>query len=151
MRSRLPRAELLRRLVPILLIAFAAVAFTGFIFQIVKDKRTAIDAGRHQLMLLADVTALHLKDHTLGTNQDWQAALASSLPKGALRNGRTAILAGPGGNIQARVPSDGTPGTNLLAILGPQQPLTILGVDAGVLRMTLPDGTDAIVTVRDVP
>ena len=40
---------------------------------------------------------------------------------------------------------------NLLTILGPQQPLTMFGADAGVLRLTLLDGTDAIVTVRDVP
>ena len=147
----LPRAELLRRLVPILLIAFAAVTFTGFIFQIVKDKRTAIDAGRHQLMLLADVAALNLKGQSLGADSDWQSALTASLPKGALRDGRTVLLAGPEGNIQARAPIDAVQGTNLLTVLGPQQPLTILGVDAGVLRMTLPDGSDAIATVRDIP
>jgi two-component system cell cycle sensor histidine kinase PleC len=147
----LPRAELLRRLVPILLIAFAAVTFTGFVFQIVKDKRTALDAGRHQLMLLADVAALNLKGQSLGADSDWQNALTASLPKGALRDGRSVLLAGPEGNIQARAPIDGVRGTNLLTILGPQQPLTILGVDAGVLRMTLPDGSDAIATVRDIP
>ena len=36
-------------------------------------------------------------------------------------------------------------------ILGPQQPLTTFGAEAGVLRLSLHDGTDAIVTVRNVP
>ncbi|MBM3543967.1 MAG: PAS domain-containing protein [Alphaproteobacteria bacterium] len=147
----LPRAELLRRLVPILLIAFAAVTFTGFIFQIVKDRRAVIDTGRHQLMLLADVAVLNLKGETLGKTTDWQTALATSLPKGALRDGRTALLAGPDGTIQARAPREGIQGNDLLAILGPQQPLTILGADAGVLRLTLADGNDVIATVRDIP
>ncbi len=40
---------------------------------------------------------------------------------------------------------------NLLTILGPQQPLTTFGAEAGVLRLSLLDGTDAIVTVRNVP
>ena len=40
---------------------------------------------------------------------------------------------------------------NLLTILGPQQPLTTFGAEAGVLRLTLLDGADAIVTVRNVP
>ena len=40
---------------------------------------------------------------------------------------------------------------NLLDVLGPGQPLTIMGADAGVLRLELPDGTDAFVTVRNVP
>ena len=35
--------------------------------------------------------------------------------------------------------------------LGPQQPLTTFGAEAGVLRLSLLDGTDAIVTVRNVP
>ena len=39
---------------------------------------------------------------------------------------------------------------NLLTILGPQQPLTTFGAEAGVLRLTLLDGTDAIVTVRNI-
>jgi two-component system cell cycle sensor histidine kinase PleC len=148
---RLPQAESLRRLVPILLVAFAAVALIGFVSQIVKDKRVAFDTGRYQLALLADVMALKLKDETFAGGADWQSALAANLPKGALRDGRAILLAGPEGKIQARAPIDRIPGPDLLTILGPQQPLTILGADAGVLRITLPDGTDAIVTVRDIP
>jgi two-component system, cell cycle sensor histidine kinase PleC len=147
----LPRAQLLRRLVPILIIAFAFVVLIGFVFQFLHGKRTELDSARHKLGLMADVAALNLQDKTLSSSTSWQAALAASLPRGAIADGRTALLADAEGNIQGRAPLDGAPSGNLLTILGPQQPLTIFGADAGVLRITLMDDTDAIVTVRDVP
>ena len=148
---RLPSPEVLRRLVPILLIAFGVVAFAGFASQISNGKDAALTSAQRQLALIADVTALNLKDQAPKSAKSWQKALAGSLPKRATRDGRTALLADAEGNIQARAPISNSPPGNLLTILGPQQPLTIMGADAGVLPITLPDGTDAIVTVRNVP
>jgi len=147
----LPSTELLRRLVPILLIGFAAIAFLGFAYQISNGKHAALQSAERQLALAADVTALHLKAETLSSSTGWQGALANSLPAGATRNGRTVLLADAEGNIQARAPIESPYKGNLLTILGPQQPLTIMGADAGVLRISLLDGTDSIVTVRNVP
>jgi two-component system cell cycle sensor histidine kinase PleC len=147
----LPNAELLRRLVPLLLICFVLVALTGFTFQLTHSKRTALGAATHQLALIADSTALNLKDKTLSSSANWQGALAESLSKGATADGRSALLADADGTIQARAPLGGSPMGNLLTILGPQQPLTTFGAEAGVLRLSLLDGTDAIVTVRNVP
>lgn len=147
----LPNAELLRRLVPLLLIGFVLVALTGFTFQIIHSKRTALDAASHQLALIADSTALNLKERTLASSTGWQGALAESLSKGATADGRSALLADAEGTIQARAPLGGSRAGNLLTILGPQQPLTTFGAEAGVLRLSLLDGTDAIVTVRNVP
>jgi two-component system cell cycle sensor histidine kinase PleC len=147
----LPDAELLRRLVPLLLIGFVLVALTGFTFQIIHSKRTALDAASHQLALIADSASLNLKEKTLSSSTDWQGALADSLPKGATADGRSALLADAEGTIQARAPLGGSRAGNLLTILGPQQPLTTFGAEAGVLRLSLLDGTDAIVTVRNVP
>src|SRR4029079_7999021 len=93
---------------------------------------------------------LNLKDKTLSSNTTWQGALADSLPKGATADGRTGLLADAEGQIQGRVPLDGSRTGNLLTILGPQQPLTTFGAEAGVLRLTLLDGTDAMVTVRNL-
>ena len=143
--------EILRRFVPILLIGFAAVAIAGFAYQIGNGKDAALQSAKRQLALIADVTALRLKDGTLSSSADWQGALAGSLPKGATRHGRTALFADAEGNIQGRAPINSPYTGNLLNTLGPQQPLTIMGDDAGVLRITLLDGTDAIVTVRNVP
>jgi len=147
----LPNAELLRRLVPLLLIGFVLVALTGFTFQLTHSKRAALGAATHQLALIADSTALNLKDKTLSSSANWQGALAESLSKGATADGRSALLADADGTIQARAPLGGSPMGNLLTILGPQQPLTTFGAEAGVLRLSLLDGTDAIVTVRNVP
>jgi two-component system cell cycle sensor histidine kinase PleC len=141
-----------RRLVPLLLVAFAAVAIAGFAAQLILGRQAALNSAQRQLAAIADSTALGLKDKTLSSSTDWQAALAASLPKGATTESRTALLADAEGDIQARAPfGGGTRSVNLMTVLGPQQPLTVLGADAGVLRLTLLDGTDAIVTVRNVP
>ncbi|MGC1711801.1 MAG: ATP-binding protein [Methyloceanibacter sp.] len=146
----IPKTELLRRLVPVLLIAFTCIACAGFAFQMVQGKRAALDAARQHLALLADNASLNLKDTTLGSRESWQAALAGSLPKSATSDGRYSLLADAEGNIQARAPLGGSRAGNLLTILGPQQPLTTFGAEAGVLRISLLDGTDAIVTVRNI-
>ena len=147
----LPSSEILRRLVPILLIGFAAVASLGFIYQIGNGKDAALESAERQLALTADVSALKIEAETLSSSTDWQGTLADSLPRGATSNGRIALLADAEGDVQARAPIDSNYTGNLLTILGPQQPLTIMGADAGVLRITLLDGTDALVTVRNVP
>jgi two-component system cell cycle sensor histidine kinase PleC len=147
----LPNGERLRRLVPLLLAAFAIVAILGFALQLIHGKSVAFDSASRQLSLIADNAALNLKHETLGSSATWQSALAASLPKGATADRRVALLADAEGQIQGRAPLDGSPSGNLLTILGPQQPLTTFGADAGVLRLTLLDGTDAIVTVRNVP
>jgi two-component system cell cycle sensor histidine kinase PleC len=140
-----------RRVTAILITAFTAVVLIGFAFQILHGRRTELDSARHRLGLIADVAALNLEDRGLSSATSWQAALAASLPKGATAESRTVLLADGDGNIKAQAPLDGTLSGNLLTILGPQQPLTIFGADAGVLEIELMDGTDAIVTVRDVP
>jgi len=149
--GRLPSAESLRQLVPLLLIGFGLVAALGFSYQISSGKDATIRSAERQLALMADVAALELEAEALSSSADWQGPLAASLPKGSTSDGRVALLADAEGEIQARAPIDSGYKGNLLTVLGPQQPLTIMGADAGVLRLTLLDGTDAIVTVRNVP
>ena len=146
-----PSAERLRRLVPFLLAGFAAVVTIGFAVQLIHGKRAAFETAQRNLELIADSTASNLKDRTSKPGGDWQNALAGSLPKGATAHGRTVLLANAEGDIQGRAPLIGVPSGTLINALGPQQPLTTFGADAGVLRLALPDGTDAIVTVRNVP
>lgn len=146
----LPDAEQARRLLPLLLAGFAAIAILGFTAQLVGDKRAAFATAEHRLELIADGTAANLKTKPLKPDSDWQKALADSLPKAALGMDRAILLADAEGNIQARAPLEGAPSGDLLTILGPEQPLTTFGAEAGILRLTLLDGTDAIVTVRNV-
>ncbi|MGZ5917356.1 MAG: PAS domain-containing protein, partial [Methyloceanibacter sp.] len=149
-RHYLPQADQLRRIVPILIATFVALAATGLATQLMHGKRTALATAETQLALLADITAKQLEGQSLTSGSTWQSALAASLPRGATADGRIALLADATGNIQARAPFEATPRGNLLTIIGLEQPLTTFGADAGVLRLTLTDGTDAIVTVRDV-
>ena len=149
-RHYLPQADRLRRIVPILIATFVALAATGLATQLMHGKRTALATAETQLALLADITAKQLEGQSLTSGSTWQSALAASLPRGATADGRIALLADATGDIQARAPFEATPRGNLLTIIGPEQPLTTFGADAGVLRLTLTDGTDAIVTVRDV-
>ena len=149
--SHLLKTELLRRAVPVLIAVFASLAAIGLVTQTLQSRQSAFDLAEERLALMADLTASRLKDEPLKPDSNWQGALAASLPKGATLDERTALLADADGNIQARAPLMTSETESLLAILGPQQPLTTFGADAGVLRMTLVDGTDAFVTVRDLP
>src|SRR5215813_8917452 len=149
--GHLPKTELLRRAVPVLVALFASLAAIGLVTQTLQSRQSAFDLAEERLALMADLTASRLKDEPLKPDSSWQAALAASLPKGAALDERTALLADGDGTIQARAPLMTSETASLLAILGPQQPLTTFGADAGVLRMTLVDGSDAFVTVRDLP
>ena len=147
----LPKTELLRRTVPVLIAIFASLAAIGLVTQTLQSRQSAFSLAEERLALMADLTAVRLKDEALKPDGNWQAALAASLPKGATQDERTALLADADGNIKARAPMMTSESASLLAVLGPQQPLTTFGASAGVLRMTLTDGTDAFVTVRDLP
>src|SRR5262249_12239975 len=127
------------------------VGARGRVSQTLQSRQSAFDLGEERPALMADLTASRLKDEPLKPDSSWQAALAASLPKGAALDERTALLADGDGTIQARAPLMTSETASLLAILGPQQPLTTFGADAGVLRMTLVDGSDAFVTVRHLP
>ncbi|MGC2410678.1 MAG: ATP-binding protein [Methyloceanibacter sp.] len=146
----LAKAEPLRRAVPILIAAFATLAAAGLVTQTIQARQAALNSAAERLALMADISMLRLKEQALTPSSDWQSALAASLPKGATMNDRIALLADAEGEVRALAPLAASKPASLLAILGPQQPLTTFGAEAGVLRITLADSSDAIVTVRDV-
>jgi two-component system cell cycle sensor histidine kinase PleC len=59
-----------------------------------------------------------------------------------------AVIGGAPGSIAAGLAASIGAGASLSDYLGPAQPLTIFAEKAGVLRITLPDGSDALATVR---
>lgn len=146
----IPTADVLRWLVPALLVGFVIIASLGFAYQIGNGRTAALSAAERQLALTAEVAAVKLNTETLSASPNWQRALVESLPKGTIQDGRIILLADAKGGIQASVPMNSGYKGNLLNVLGPGQPLTIMGADAGVLRLELLDGTDALVTVRNV-
>ncbi|MEG6510069.1 ATP-binding protein [Methyloligella sp. 2.7D] len=140
----------LRRALPYLILGFLVVAAIGAITQISTNKQSLLDSAEQQLTLSADLIAERLAADQSAADGNWQAALAAALPKGATLKSRRMLLAETSGKIRARAPLGGESEGTLLALLGPEQPLTTFGASAGVLRLTLTSGEDVLATVRNL-
>jgi two-component system cell cycle sensor histidine kinase PleC len=78
------------------------------------------------------------------------AALSQVLPDRALARGQHILVSDAKGDIVATFPAGIGAGGQLIERLGPSQPLTVFAEKAGVMRITLADGTDALATVRSL-
>ena len=79
---------------------------------------------------------------------DMAETLAQAVPSGALAQGQQVIVTGAAGNIAGAAPPLSNSMSTLNDYLGPSQPLTIFAEKAGVLRISLADGSEALATVR---
>ncbi len=145
---------LLRKLVPFLIVAFLGVAWTGAIIQLGNGRTEAIMAARVDLDLISSLSAMDLPielDRSKAkTAAEFSAALAAALPASTADHQRYALLADERGRIIAStVP--GETGRTLDSVLGGNQPLTMMADRAGVMRISLANGEDAIATVRNLP
>jgi two-component system cell cycle sensor histidine kinase PleC len=149
---RLLNAEpLLRRAVPVLIIAFLVTICVGAVVQVLDHRRQTLGDMVNTLDAVADVAAERLE--RLTTAEDAarrpQQLLADALPVWATASGRAFLLTNRDGIVAAVTPAiDGAIGRRLIDILGPTQPLTTFGAGAGVLEITLPNDTRALATVR---
>jgi two-component system cell cycle sensor histidine kinase PleC len=150
---RLLTAEpLLRRAVPVLIIAFLATICVGAIVQVLDHRRQSLNDMIVTLDAAADIAAERLQQ-SLAQPRDAQASLpqmlASALPPWATAAGRRFILTTADGVVAAATPAaDATIGRHLIDLLGPTQALTTFGATAGVMEITLPDDSRALATVR---
>jgi two-component system, cell cycle sensor histidine kinase PleC len=150
---RLLSAEpLLRRAVPVLIIAFLITICVGAVVQVLEQRRQVIFDARQVIEALADELAIAL-DHPAkdarGNSARTAAALEHALPAWAAAGDLAILVADADGTIVATMPADPrTLGRPLLDLLGPSQPLTTFGAAAGTLEITLPDGASAFTTVR---
>jgi two-component system cell cycle sensor histidine kinase PleC len=150
--GRLLTEKALRRIIPYLLILFFATLLAGTLGHFIYGKRIAIDDARNQISLIADTIAANLQNTGSSKKSDWQNRLARSLPAGATLEDRLVLLADGNGVVKATAPITAKKdGRALLQILGKDQPVTTFGAQAGVLQLTLADGRDALVTVRNIP
>ncbi len=152
---RLLSAEpLLRRAVPVLIIAFLITVCVGAAVQVLEQRRQAIVEARQAIEALADELALELDRQardTRGTPGRTAAAIEQALPVWAANGDRAVLVADADGRIVANTPNDPRQvGRSLLDVLGPTQPLTTFGAAAGTLEITLPDGASAFATVRSL-
>jgi two-component system cell cycle sensor histidine kinase PleC len=149
---RLLTAEpLLRRAVPVLIIAFLLTSCIGAIVQVLDYRRQIVADATWQIEAIADILAAQIdhpaKDEKPGAGRTSEA-IVRALPAWA-GNGRRILLANADGMIIASVPREPeSQGRRILDVLGPSQPLTTFGAAAGVLEIMLPDGIQAIATVR---
>ena len=149
---RLLTAEpLLRRAVPLLIIAFLVTICVGAVVQAIDHRRQTLSDMVTALDAVADLAAerlQHLSNPADATARP-QQVLAQALPDWAGRAGRRFILTNSDGVVAAALPAaDGIVGRRLIDLLGPAQPLTTFGAGAGVMEITLPDRSPALATVR---
>jgi len=150
---RLLNAEpLLRRAVPVLIIAFLATICVGALVQVLDHRRQTLSNDAVSLEAVADLAAERLHQpltKPADAHEKPQQVLSRVLPSWAMAAGRRFILTNADGVVTAATPAtDATIGRRLLDLLGPTQPLTTFGAGAGVMEITLPDETRALATVR---
>ncbi|MDA7947715.1 MAG: ATP-binding protein [Hyphomicrobiaceae bacterium] len=141
----------IRRLIPYLIVLFFIILIAGVVTLFTLGRNIAVEEAQARLTLIANAVEANLQN-TASKRTDWQNRLAESLPAGATLEGRQILLADSNGKIRAAAPiTANAEERTLLQILGPDQPVTILGSRAGVVVITLTDGTDALATVRNLP
>jgi two-component system, cell cycle sensor histidine kinase PleC len=147
---RLLTAEpLLRRAVPVLIIAFLATICVGAVVQILDHRRQTLNDMVVTLDAVADLAAQRLAHPPADALARPQEVLAQVLPAWANAAGRRYLLTNTDGTVLAVSPAlDSMVGYRLIDLLGPNQPLTTYGAGAGVREITLHDDTNAIATVR---
>src|SRR5271169_6668273 len=146
---RLLTAEpLLRRAVPVLIVAFMLTICIGAAVQVLEHRRQAVFDATQTIEALADHFAAEL-DRTLRDGRSHSDALQQALPAWAAGAGRRILVADADGNIAASLPNEPqASGRNILDVLGPFQPLTTLGAGAGTREIVLADDEDAFAAVR---
>ena len=151
---RLLTAEpLLRRAVPVLIIAFLATICVGAVVQVLDHRRQTLNGmvhrarrGRRSRRRAAGASA---RQPPTAVERPQEVLRATSLPPGRPPPAGASSSPMPTAWCWPTTPPlDGTVGRRLIDLLGPTQPLTTFGANAGVMEITLPDGTRALATVR---
>jgi two-component system, cell cycle sensor histidine kinase PleC len=150
---RLLSAEpLLRRAVPVLIIAFMVTVCIGAAVQVLEHRRQAVFEAKQSVAALADHFATVFERRSRDGRSPWPRtsdALAASLPDWAAGGGRRVLVADADGNIVASLPTaPAVVGRSLLDVLGPLQPLTTFAADAGTREIALGNGQVAYAAVR---
>jgi two-component system, cell cycle sensor histidine kinase PleC len=150
---RLLNAEpVLRRAVPVLIIAFMVTICVGAAVEVLEQHRQVVFDAKQNLEALADHFAAVFDRRSRDGRSHWPRtsdALAEAMPTWAADAERRILVADGDGNIVASLPNESqTVGRSLLEVLGPLQPLTTFGAEAGTRDILLGNGKSAFATVR---
>ncbi|HUC51600.1 MAG TPA: ATP-binding protein [Xanthobacteraceae bacterium] len=151
---RLLNAEpLLRRAVPVLIVAFMLTICIGAAVQVLDHRRQAVSDATRAIEALADHLAVELDrptgDAAAHATVRTSEAIEKALPAWAAGVGRSVLVADASGTIIAAAP--GAPemlGRQILEVLGPLQALATSGEAAGTREIVLADGDPAFAAVR---
>ncbi|MGA8610422.1 MAG: ATP-binding protein [Xanthobacteraceae bacterium] len=150
---RLLSAEpVLRRAVPVLIVAFMLLICVGAAVQVIDLRRQADAEARQIIEALADQMAVGL-DRPASDGKPGLAATVDSLPhrlpEWAAGAQRRVLFADADGTIVASIPDDpALRGRAILDVLGPWQPVTTMGAQAHTMPITLPNEEIALASVR---
>ncbi|NVN86977.1 MAG: PAS-domain containing protein [Rhodopseudomonas sp.] len=156
---RLLLAEpVLRRAVPLLIIAFLITICIGAIVQIVDQTRQKRGATNRDLSALADLLAERLNHigvirlDRAESVERLQSLLPGLLPAWGIAAGRHVIVTSADQRILARVPGEDAAGDSgkFLEVVSAAQPLTMSGLQSGISEIILPSGARALATLRVV-
>ena len=146
-----PMEFLLRRVVPAMIVLFLLTLF-GVAAQIAAQSysRVVPDA----LEELDMVGRLAVEDLNAAMRNAAPGAPAAMLIDAAqgrlLAHGRSLLVTNPEGEIVAALPPSPLAAGQLSALLGGGLPLALFADKAGPMRVTLPDGSEALVSVRNL-
>ena len=151
---RLLTAEpVLRRAVPVLIIAFLVTICVGAVVQVLDHRRQAparYDRDARRRRRSRRRAAANSRCATPPTRRRIHRSCSPARCRlGATAAGRRFLLTNTDGVVVAATPAaDAAIGRRLIDVLGPTQPLTTFGAGAGVMEIALPDGSRTLATVR---
>jgi two-component system cell cycle sensor histidine kinase PleC len=151
----LEQAEPWLRLTVPALLGFFLISLAASAFIHARDSRDdALNDAIGDVDVIATLAALQMQKANLSERATAAAqltAMARSLPPTTLGQGRTLLLADGASAIVASYPAGNLAPTMLSELLGDAQPLTTFADRAGVMRIRLANGDEAIATVRTLP
>jgi two-component system cell cycle sensor histidine kinase PleC len=157
--TRSERLEpLLRRAVPALIVLFLLTLF-GVAAQIaLQSYARVVPEALAELDMVSRLAVEDFREAMRNAPPGAPPAMMLDAAQGRiLAHGRSLALTDADGQIVAALSSDDAPnksalreGASLAARLGPAQPLTVFADKAGPMRIVLPDGVEALASVRNL-
>jgi two-component system cell cycle sensor histidine kinase PleC len=142
----------LRLAVPSLLVLFIGTLIGNAVVQALDSRRETMEQAITEIDLVADALLADAKQlAAVTTEPEWDKALDGRLTPHMLATGRRIHIGNGAGDVVASLPATHNPARTFADLLGPAQPLTVFADRAGVLTIRLPNGADALATVRNLP
>ncbi|HUZ68066.1 MAG TPA: PAS-domain containing protein, partial [Beijerinckiaceae bacterium] len=140
----------LRRALPLAIVIVFATLATVAVLQSIEQRDAAVADAVSDVEMIAQSVAngLDLANRSHATPSP--RLIETSFPEEALTHGRRILISDQTGAIMAALPSSRPLNARLVDVLGPAQPLTTFAGRAGVMRITLPTGDQALAMVRNL-